>query len=100
MIVVICTSLHCTTRIKKRGSFFGKTDGIREKVSIFVPVSKAGCSAARLACIVRDDEVGSSNLPTPTQSSKGMVHCTVPFFLSEKWESLFFEEAICPRRSI
>ncbi len=26
----------------------------------------SGCSAARLARVVRDDEVGSSNLPTPT----------------------------------
>jgi hypothetical protein len=28
----------------------------------------SGCSAARLARFVRDEEVGSSNLPTPTLS--------------------------------
>ena len=89
MIVVIFTSLHCTTRIKKRGSFFGKTDGIREKVSIFVPVSKAGCSAARLACIVRDDEVGSSNLPTPTVRN-GTLYCSFSFYL-RNGEFCFFK---------
>ena len=28
----------------------------------------SGCSAARLARFVRDEEVGSSNLPTPTKT--------------------------------
>ena len=31
-------------------------------------IKYSGCSAARLARVVRDDEVGSSNLPTPTST--------------------------------
>ena len=49
--------------------------------SLLFPDSKrnSGCSAARLARVVRDDEVGSSNLPTPTTFKKPAL-CAGFFF--------------------
>lgn len=49
----------------------------------------AGCSAARLACVVRDDEVGSSNLPTPTVRN-GTLYCSFSFYL-RNGEFCFFK---------
>ena len=49
-----------------------------------------GCSAARLARVVRDDEVGSSNLPIPTESDVQVFYQGVLFlcFLLGLFDSL------------
>lgn len=67
--------LHCNgAGAAQHDKFLGLAQDC-EKSTTFAPRLKggflrkefvAGCSAARLACVVRDDEVGSSNLPTPT----------------------------------
>ena len=45
---------------------------------------RSGCSAARLACLLRKQEVGSSNLPTPT------IYKTFLNIRLALWVSLFF----------
>ncbi len=40
------------------------------KVTLWSLADLTGCSAARLARFVRDEEVGSSNLPIPKQNSR------------------------------
>ncbi len=62
----------CPARHSGKGALQGRNGGLVGGTVLLLylrPFSTAGCSAARLARVVRDDEVGGSNPLTPTRES-------------------------------